>query len=58
MNLSGTMQFLDEIIAGTYHPKKISTTIQEEGMRRTKLRARQGLRLLGFLDDQFEKKIH
>ncbi|WP_339226031.1 DUF3578 domain-containing protein [Oceanobacillus sp. FSL K6-2867] len=56
MNLSGTMQFLDEIIAGTYHPKKISTTIQEEGMRRTKLRARQGLRLLGFLDDQFEKK--
>ena len=55
MNLSGTMQFLDEIIAGTYHPKKISATIQEEGMRRTKLRARQGLRLLGFLDDQFEK---
>ncbi|WP_273851850.1 McrB family protein [Guptibacillus spartinae] len=45
--------FLDEIIAGKYNPQRISSQISEDSKKRLKSRARQGLKILGFLDSSF-----
>ncbi len=53
--LDQVLIFLDEIIAGKYNPKRISGQITEDSKKRLKSRARQGLKILGFLDSSFNK---
>jgi MoxR-like ATPase len=46
--------FLEEVINGTYHPEELSSEV-EGNLYRVKSRARQDLRLLGFLNESHQK---
>jgi hypothetical protein len=48
------MAFLDEILEGIYDPKYLSQQITDQNLYRIKSRARQDLRLLGFLNKDNE----
>ncbi|GAF66056.1 ATPase AAA [Bacillus sp. TS-2] len=49
-----TLQFLDEVIEGIYHPENLSSELQGQKYR-VKSSARQDLRMLGFLDEFHQK---
>ncbi|MBT2686759.1 AAA family ATPase [Bacillus sp. ISL-47] len=48
------MQLLNEIINQDINPKEISQKYKEDSIKRLKLRARQGLKLLGFLNGEYQ----
>ncbi|MDV2686489.1 DUF3578 domain-containing protein [Alkalihalophilus lindianensis] len=53
---SKVIAFLDEIIKGTYTPSTLSKDLhQDNNLYRVKTRARQDLRMLGFLDDSHQE---
>nr|WP_245864259.1 AAA family ATPase [Fredinandcohnia onubensis] len=53
-NFELTLTFLEEIIEGNIDPRKINSLYKEESIKRLKSRARQGLKLLGFLTDNYD----
>ncbi len=53
-NLDQTLNLLDEIINKNLNPKEISKTYTEDSVKRLKLRARQGLKILGFLSENYQ----
>ncbi|RFB18582.1 hypothetical protein DZB84_03615 [Bacillus sp. HNG] len=53
-NIELTLSFLDEIIKDNVDPRKINSIFKEEKIIRLKSRARQGLKLLGFLNEKHE----
>ncbi|MDN3015805.1 AAA family ATPase [Paenibacillus sp. BSR1-1] len=48
-----TVSLLNEIIQENLEPKKISQQYNDDAMKRLKLRARQGLKILGFLTNEY-----
>ncbi len=54
-SLNQVLAFLEEIIAGKYNPQRISSQFSEDSIKRLKSRARQGLKILGFLDSSFNR---
>lgn len=52
-NLEQTLEFLNEIINHELDPKLIFQKYNEDSIKRLKLRARQGLKILGFLDEDY-----
>jgi MoxR-like ATPase len=52
-SLEQTLEFLNEIINQDLDPKLISQKYNEDSIKRLKLRARQGLKLLGFLNEEY-----
>ncbi|MEH6989354.1 AAA family ATPase [Cytobacillus firmus] len=55
-SLEQTMQLLNDIINQDIDPKEISQKYKEDSIKRLKLRARQGLKLLGFLNGEYQIK--
>ncbi|WP_396116485.1 AAA family ATPase [Cytobacillus oceanisediminis] len=53
-SLEQTMQLLNDIINQDIDPKEISQKYKEDSIKRLKLRARQGLKLLGFLNGEYQ----
>ncbi|WP_455768663.1 AAA family ATPase [Cytobacillus firmus] len=53
-SLEQTMQLLKDIINQDIDPKEISQKYKEDSLKRQKLRARQGLKLLGFLNGEYQ----
>lgn len=53
-SLEQVLTLLDEIMKEDLDPTNISTTYTENSTRRLKLRARQGLKILGFLKENYE----
>ncbi|WP_096154069.1 hypothetical protein [Bacillus sp. FJAT-45066] len=53
-SLNQVLSLLNEIISENLDPKLISQKYTEDSGRRLKLRARQSLKILGFLSDQYE----
>jgi hypothetical protein len=53
-SLEQAMQLLNDIVNQEIDPKEISQTYKEDSIKRLKLRARQGLRLLGFLNGDYQ----
>ncbi|MGD6878417.1 AAA family ATPase [Bacillus infantis] len=53
-SLEQTLQLLNDIVNQEIDPKEISQTYKEDSIKRLKLRARQGLRLLGFLNGDYQ----
>lgn len=54
--LQQSLSLLDEIINEELNPKKITFKYSEDGDKRLKYRARQGLKILGFLTEEFKKE--
>jgi MoxR-like ATPase len=52
-NLEQTLELLNEIINQDLDPKLISHKYNEDSIKRLKLRARQGLKILGFLNEDY-----
>lgn len=52
-NLEQSLELLNEIINQNLEPKSISQKYNEDSIKRLKLRARQGLKILGFLNEEY-----
>ncbi|RFU66039.1 hypothetical protein D0466_04140 [Peribacillus glennii] len=52
--LKQTLKLLTEIINEELDPKTISQKFKEDSIKRLKLRARQGLKILGFLSEEYK----
>ncbi|MFJ5762799.1 hypothetical protein ACIQAA_27505 [Neobacillus sp. NPDC093182] len=52
-NLRFVLDFLEEVAEGKIHPQRITLQIEDKNVQRLKSSYRQGLRLLGFIDDNF-----
>ncbi|WP_435371201.1 hypothetical protein [Mesobacillus subterraneus] len=52
-NLEQTLELLNEIINQDLDPKLISQKYNDDSIKRLKLRARQGLKVLGFLNEEY-----
>ncbi|WP_413774772.1 AAA family ATPase [Cytobacillus firmus] len=53
-SLEQTLQLLNDITNKEIDPKAVSQIYNEDSIKRLKLRARQGLKLLGFLNEDFQ----
>jgi hypothetical protein len=52
-NMSAVLDFLEEVAKGKIHPQTLTRQIEDKNLQRVKSSQRQGLRLLGFIDDGF-----
>ncbi|MEH7885135.1 hypothetical protein V7654_12540 [Bacillus sp. JJ1609] len=57
-NLEQTLELLNEIINQDFDPKAISQKFKDDAIKRLKLRARQGLKILGFLNEEYHIQHH
>lgn len=53
-NFDLTIGFLDDVISGKINPQNINREVTVDSEKRLKARARQGVRLLGFIDSTFK----
>nr|WP_082341321.1 AAA family ATPase [Sporosarcina globispora] len=53
-SLEQTLQLLNDITNKDIDPKAVSQIYNEDSIKRLKLRARQGLKLLGFLNEEYQ----
>ncbi len=52
-NIPYVLEFLEEVVEGKYHPQLLYKQIEDKNAQRLKSSYRQGLRLLGFIDENF-----
>ncbi|MFF2447460.1 hypothetical protein ACFVSW_10155 [Neobacillus sp. NPDC058068] len=52
-NIPNVLDFLEEVAQGKIHPQSLTRQIEDKNLQRVKSSQRQGLRLLGFIDDSF-----
>ncbi|MDQ6598094.1 hypothetical protein [Bacillus salipaludis] len=53
-NIPNVLDFLEEVAQGKFHPQMLTRQIEDKNLQRLKSSQRQGLRLLGLIDNSFK----